>query len=137
MASSLKVSTINNATATTYNTTHLCSSSLFETGVNNDMSLPPKHFFKSSFGTIFGKYYLSPWDWGGVGVDPRFPREGLSFLYILSIWCRLAGPICLMVAGRHAAFCWSMSTRECEPGARCVQHCCTLLSRGLPNNVTN
>eukprot|EP00971_Amphidinium_carterae_P244399 4852962-Amphidinium_carterae.1 len=28
------------------------------------------------FGTFFGIFWilLRPWDWGGVGVDPRFPR---------------------------------------------------------------
>eukprot|EP00971_Amphidinium_carterae_P065044 1289317-Amphidinium_carterae.1 len=24
------------------------------------------------FGTIFGKYFLRPWDWGGMKVDPWF-----------------------------------------------------------------
>eukprot|EP00971_Amphidinium_carterae_P342267 6481522-Amphidinium_carterae.1 len=29
----------------------------------------------SSFGTIFGKSIVRPWDWGGVGVDPRFLKH--------------------------------------------------------------
>eukprot|EP00971_Amphidinium_carterae_P324504 6449098-Amphidinium_carterae.1 len=39
-------------------------------------SVCPNMLVFNSFGTIFGKYILRPWDWGGVGVDPRFLSVG-------------------------------------------------------------
>eukprot|EP00971_Amphidinium_carterae_P301147 5983213-Amphidinium_carterae.2 len=41
----------------------------------------PKGQGLKNFGTIFGKHILRPWDWGGVGVDPRILQErGATFV---------------------------------------------------------
>eukprot|EP00971_Amphidinium_carterae_P171419 3398045-Amphidinium_carterae.2 len=57
---------------------------------------------------MLGKYFLRPWDWGGVGIDPRFLKLEISGF--LASMAALARCSCL----------------------DCSQQCCLAQSRSFP-----